>query len=136
MASKGALIKLVVEAGKAAPAPPVGPALGSKGVKAIDFCKEFNARTAHYIQGTPIPVIIKVKPDRTFTFDMKTPSTSWLIMKAAGIEKGGNGTITLKHVWEIANIKSKDNRFKNVDKQSIVGSIISTANVCGVNVVM
>ena len=84
MSAKGALVKLVVEAGKAAPAPPVGPALGSKGVKAIDFCKEFNARTAIYNQGMPIPVIIQVKPDRTFTFEMKSPPTSWLLMKAAG----------------------------------------------------
>ena len=87
MSAKGALVKLVVEAGKAAPAPPVGPALGSKGVKAIDFCKEFNARTAIYNQGVPIPVIIQVKPDRTFTFEMKSPPTSWLLMKAAGVEK-------------------------------------------------
>ena len=113
MSAKGALVKLVVEAGKAAPAPPVGPALGSKGVKAIDFCKEFNARTAIYNQGMPIPVIIQVKPDRTFTFEMKSPPTSWLLMKAAGVEKGSGkalkepvGEVSLKHIWEIAKIKN------------------------------
>ncbi|KAI3404337.1 MRPL19 [Candida oxycetoniae] len=144
MSAKGALVKLVVEAGKAAPAPPVGPALGSKGVKAIDFCKEFNARTAHYDSsvGVPIPCLIKIKPDRTFQFEIKSPVTSWLIMKAAGITQGsGNagkekvGKISLKHVWEIAKIKSKDERHKGLDMKAIVGSVISTATAIGVEVV-
>lgn len=142
MSAKGALVKLVVEAGKAAPAPPVGPALGSKGVKAIDFCKEFNARTAIYNQGVPIPVIIQVKPDRTFTFEMKSPPTSWLLMKAAGVEKGSGkalkepvGEVSLKHIWEIAKIKKTDDRHKSVDLKAIVGSVISTAKVIGIKVV-
>ena len=142
MATKGALVKLVVEAGKAAPAPPVGPALGSKGVKAIDFCKEFNARSSIYNGPIPIPVVIQVKPDRTFTFEMKSPPTSWLLLKAAGIEKGGGvglkepvGQVSLKHVWEIANIKKTDDRHKNVDMKAIVVSIISTAKQVGITVV-
>ncbi|CAK9435847.1 mitochondrial 54S ribosomal protein uL11m [Lodderomyces beijingensis] len=141
MSAKGALVKLVVEAGKAAPAPPVGPALGSKGVKAIDFCKEFNARTAHYEPGVPIPCLIKIKPDRTFQFEIKSPVTSWLIMKAAGVTQGAGkssepvGSISLKHVWEIAKIKSKDDRHKGVPMQAIVGSVISTAAAVGVTVV-
>ncbi|EMG45541.1 MRPL19 54S ribosomal protein L19 [Candida maltosa Xu316] len=140
MASKAALVKLVVEAGKAAPAPPVGPALGSKGVKAIDFCKEFNARTAIYNEGTPIPVLIQVKPDRTFTFMLKSPVTSWLLFKAAGITKGGSktepaGEISLKHVWEIAKIKKTDELHKDVDMRAIVGSVISTAKQAGIKVV-
>lgn len=137
------MIKLVVEAGKAAPAPPVGPALGSKGVKAIDFCKEFNARTAHYETGIPIPCAIKVKPDRSFSFEIKSPVTSWLIMKAAGIKQGAAktlkeepaGTISLKHVWEIAKIKATDDRHKGVPMKSIVGSVISTATAVGVKVI-
>ncbi|KAK6462580.1 Mitochondrial/chloroplast ribosomal protein L11 [Scheffersomyces coipomensis] len=141
-AVKSAMIKLVVGAGKAAPAPPVGPALGSKGVKAIDFCKEFNARTAHYNPGTPIPVVIQVKPDRSFTFEMKSPPTSWLLMEAAKISKGAAkagkesvGEISLKHVYEIAKIKKTDDRHKNVELKSIVGAVLSTAKVIGVNVV-
>ncbi|KAI5951436.1 MRPL19 [Candida jiufengensis] len=141
-AAKSAMVRLVVDAGKAAPAPPVGPALGSKGVKAIDFCKEFNARTAHYEPGTPVPCLITVKPDRSFKFEIKSPPTSWLLMKAAQVEKGSGktlkesvGTISLKHVWEIAKIKKTDDRHKDLDLKAIIGSIISTANVVGIKVV-
>lgn len=142
MSAKGAMIKLIVGAGKAAPAPPVGPALGSKGVKAIDFCKEFNARTAHYQPGIPIPVLLTVKPDRTFTFEMKSPSTSWLLMQAAGVTKGSGkaghepvGEISLKHVYEIAKIKKTDERHKNVELKSIVGAVLLTANAVGITVI-
>lgn len=142
MSTKNVLVKLIVGAGKAAPAPPVGPALGSKGVKAIDFCKEFNARTAHYEPGTPIPVLLTVKPDRSFKFEMKLPPTSWLVMKAANVTKGSDkpthnfvGKISLKHVYEIAKIKKTDDRHKNVDLKSICGAIILTADAVGVQVV-
>lgn len=142
MSTKNVLVKLIVGAGKAAPAPPVGPALGSKGVKAIDFCKEFNARTAHLQPDTPIPVLLTVKPDRSFTFEMKSPPTSWLIMKAANVSKGSDkathnivGQISLKHVYEIAKIKKTDERHKNVDLKSICGAIILTATAVGVEVV-
>lgn len=142
MSTKNVLIKLIVGAGQAAPAPPVGPALGSKGVKAIDFCKEFNARSAHYTPGIPIPVLMTVKPDRTFAFEMKSPPTSWLIMKAAGVKKGSDkpghnivGTISLKHVYEIAKIKKTDERHKDLELRSICSSIVLTANVVGVQVV-
>jgi len=111
-AAKNVLVKLIVGAGQASPQPPVGPALGSKGVKAIDFCKDFNARTAHYTPGTPIPALVTVRPDRSFQFDIKSPPTAWLLMQAAGIEKGSPeagkkivGKVSLKHVYEIAKIK-------------------------------
>lgn len=141
MSTQRALVKLIVGAGQAAPAPPVGPALGSKGVKAIDFCKEFNARSAHYQPGTPIPVLLTVKPDRTFTFEMKSPPTAWLIMKAAGINKGTDkagqnivGKISLKHVYEIAKIKKTDERHKDVTLQAICGAVVLTAKAVGVEV--
>lgn len=112
VSAKDVLIKLIVGAAQATPSPPVGPALGSKGVKAIDFCKEFNARTAHYNPGVPIPTMITVKPDRSFSFELKSPPTAWLVLQAAGAEKGiasakdpKVGTISLKHVYEIAKIK-------------------------------
>lgn len=118
-AAKNVLVKLIVGAGQASPSPPVGPALGSKGVKAIDFCKEFNARTAHYNTGVPIPALVTVRPDRSFQFELKSPPTAWLLMQAAGIEKGSSdpkrakvGTVSLKHVFEIAKIK------KSVSKRS------------------
>lgn len=143
MSSKNVMVKLIVGAGQAAPAPPVGPALGSKGVKAIDFCKQFNARTAHYQPGTPIPVSMVVKPDRTFTFEMKSPPTSWLLMKAAQASKGSGRpthefvgeTISLKHIYEIAKIKKTDERHKNLELEQICGGIILTAEAIGIKVV-
>lgn len=141
-AHKNVLVKLVVGAGKAAPAPPVGPALGSKGVKAIDFCKEFNARTANLNPDTPVPVLLTIKPDRLFTFEMKSPPTLWLLMKAAGISKGSDkpgstivGEVLLKHIYEIAKIKKTDARHKDVDMKLICGAVISVAKAVGINVV-
>lgn len=140
--TKNVLVKLIVGAGQAAPAPPVGPALGSKGVKAIDFCKEFNARTANLVPGTPVPCLLTVKPDRLFTFEMKLPPTAWLILKAAGAAKGAAqpkketvGTISLKHVYEIAKIKKSDGRHADFDLQNICRQVILNAQVVGVNVV-
>lgn len=144
-AAKNVFVKLIVGAGQAAPTPPVGPALGSKGVKAIDFCKEFNARTAAYAPGVPIPVALTIKPDRSFQFELKSPSTGYLLMKAAGIEKGAAevgpgkpfaGEISLKHVYEIAKIKQTDARHKDLALEGIVKSVISTAKSIGINVVI
>ncbi|KAF2233060.1 ribosomal protein L11 [Viridothelium virens] len=84
------IVKLIVGAGKASPSPPVGPALGSKGVKSMDFCKEFNARTANYNPGTPIPALITVRPDRSFTFELRTPPTATLLLAAAGASERKN----------------------------------------------
>jgi large subunit ribosomal protein L11 len=141
-ALKNVLIKLIVGAGQASPQPPVGPALGSKGVKAIDFCKEFNARTANYVVGTPIPALVTVKPDRSFNFELKSPPTAWLLMQAAGVEKGSPnpklnkvGKISLKHVYEIAKIKKTDHRHANMDLENIVKSIIGVAQSVGIEVV-
>lgn len=109
-----AVIKLALNAGKANPAPPVGPALGQHGVNIMMFCKEYNARTADQT-GTVIPVEISVFEDRSFTFVLKTPPASKLITKAAGIEKGSNepnkkrvGSITRAQLQEIAQTKLPD----------------------------
>ena len=109
-----ALIKLALPAGKANPAPPVGPALGQHGVNIMAFCKEYNARTADQA-GMVIPVEISVYEDRSFTFVLKTPPASVLIKKAAGIDKGASqpnkqtvGTITLAQLQEIAQTKMPD----------------------------
>merc|ERR1712118_55796 len=115
MAAKvSGFIKLAIDAGKASPAPPIGPALGSKGVNIMAFCKEYNARTQDKA-GTVIPVEITVYEDKSFTFVLKTPPASVLIKKAAGIKTGsGNpskekvGTITMAQLKEIAEIKLPD----------------------------
>ncbi|CDR36446.1 CYFA0S01e01596g1_1 [Cyberlindnera fabianii] len=144
-ALKNIFVKLIVGAGQAAPTPPVGPALGSKGVKAIDFCKEFNARTASYAPGVPIPVSLIVKPDRSFAFELKSPPTGYLLLKAAGIEKGAAevgpgkpfaGEISLKHVYAIAQIKKTDDRHKNLELEGICKSVVATAKSMGINVVV
>jgi large subunit ribosomal protein L11 len=138
-----AVIRLRIGAGKATPSPPIGPALGQRGVKAIDFCKQFNDRTKHIISGTPIPTIINVNKDRTFNFITKTPETSFLVKQAAGIEKGASepgksgqvATVSLKHVYEIARIKQTDGHMAQKELKSLVKSVIGTARSMGVTVV-
>lgn len=110
-----AYIKLQVAAGKANPSPPVGPALGQRGVNIMEFCKQFNARTQTLEEGIPIPVVITVFSDRSFTFITKTPPASVLLRKAAGIPKGSSvpnkdkvGKVTLAQVEEIARTKMPD----------------------------
>jgi len=116
MAKKVAkLIKLQVAAGKANPAPPVGPALGQAGVNIMAFCKAFNARTQDVEAGMPLPVVITVFQDKSFEFAVKTPPASFLLKKAAGIDKGSAepnknkvGTVTSAKIREIAEAKMVD----------------------------
>ncbi|KAL1955219.1 hypothetical protein VTO42DRAFT_8931 [Malbranchea cinnamomea] len=153
MASKKAIptdqiVKLIVGAGQASPSPPVGPALGSKGVKSMDFCKEFNARTAHINPGVPIPARVTVRPDRSFTFELRTPTTSWLLLQAARVPerkgrlRGGQnpghetiGTVSLKHVYEIAKIKQSELRLSGLSLQGLCKSVIAQAKSIGIQVV-
>lgn len=116
-----AMIKLALPAGKANPAPPVGPALGQHGVNIMAFCKEYNARTADQA-GMVVPVEISVFEDRSFTFVLKTPPASVLIRKAAGIERGASqpnkqkvGTITRSQLQEIAQTKMPDLNANDID---------------------
>jgi large subunit ribosomal protein L11 len=108
-------IKLQIPAGKANPAPPIGPALGQAGVNIMEFCKQFNAATAQKEVGTPIPVVITVYKDRSFTFVMKQPPVSYFLMKAAKLEKGAAlvgkeivGKVTMAQIREIAKQKMQD----------------------------
>eukprot|EP00842_Homolaphlyctis_polyrhiza_P001263 jgi/Hompol1/2137/HPOL_002082-RA len=135
-------IRLLIPAGKAAPTPPVGPALGQKGVKSMDFCKLFNDQTKHYVPGIPLTAVITVNPDRTFTFITKSPPTPWLLKQAAAIEKGSSqprvsvvGTVSLKHIYEIALIKQKDPAFEGISLESVCKRVIGTALGMGINVV-
>ena len=132
-------IKLQIPAGKATPAPPVGPALGQAGVNIMDFCKNFNARTAKD-EGLIIPVVITVYADRSYTFITKTPPVAILIKREAGIAKGSGepnknkvGTITLKQVEGIAKMKLPD---LNTDSlESAIQTVKGTARSMGVEVV-
>jgi large subunit ribosomal protein L11 len=134
-----AQIKLQLPAGKATPAPPVGPALGQHGVNIMEFCKKFNAQTAND-QGMVYPVVLTVYKDRTFTFVTKTPPASFLIKKTIGLKKGsGNpladkvGKITRAQLEEIAKIKMADLNARTID--AAVKIIAGTARNMGVEVV-
>lgn len=132
-------IKLQIPAGQANPAPPVGPALGQRGVNIMDFCKAFNAKTKDQ-QGMIIPVVITVYNDRSFTFITKTPPASVLLKKAAKIQKGSGvpnkdkvGKVTKKQVQEIADLKMKDLTAASVD--AAMRTIEGSARSMGLEVV-
>jgi large subunit ribosomal protein L11 len=134
-----AYIKLQVAAGQANPSPPVGPALGQHGVNIMDFCKAFNAQTQSVEQGLPIPVVITVYADRSFTFVTKTPPAAVLLRKAAGIAKGSSTPNTVKvakvnreQLEEIANIKMPD--LTAADMDAAVRTIAGTARASGIDV--
>ncbi|MDC0831466.1 50S ribosomal protein L11 [Leptolyngbya valderiana BDU 20041] len=133
-----ALIKLAIPAGKANPAPPIGPALGQHGVNIMQFCKEYNAKTADQT-GTIVPVEISVYEDRSFTFVLKTPPASVLIKKAAGIEKGSGepnrtkvGSISRAQLKEIAETKMPDLNANDIE--AAMNIIEGTARNMGVKV--
>jgi large subunit ribosomal protein L11 len=116
-------IKLQVPAGQANPSPPIGPALGQRGVNIPEFCKQFNAATQKLEPGSPIPTVITVYADRSFTFDMRTPPASYLLKKAAKVDKGSkepgrasSGTVTQAQLREIAEIKMKDLNANSVEQ--------------------
>ena len=129
-------VKLQVPAGQANPSPPIGPALGQQGVNIMEFCKQFNAQTQSLEKGLPIPVVITVYSDRSFTFIMKTPPASVLIRKALGLEKGSGtpntakvGRITRAQLEEIAKTKIKD--LTAADMDAAVKTIAGSARSMG-----
>ena len=132
-------VKLQVPAGSANPSPPIGPALGQQGVNIMEFCKQFNAQTQKMEKGLPIPVIITVYSDRSFTFVMKTPPAAVLIRKAIGIEKGSGtpntakvGKISRKQLEEVAKMKQPD--LTAADLEAAVRTIAGSARSMGVDV--
>jgi large subunit ribosomal protein L11 len=131
-------VKLQIAAGQANPSPPVGPALGQRGVNIMEFCKQFNAQTQAQ-QGLIIPVIITVYADRSFTFITKTPPASVLLKRAAGVEKGSGephknkvGTVTKQQVREIAQLKTPD--LTAADLDAAIRTVEGTARSMGITV--
>ena len=127
-------VKLVVPAGKANPSPPIGPALGQRGLNIMEFCKAFNAKTQSMEPGMPIPVVITAYADRTFTFETKTPPVSYLIKKAAKLQKGSQetgktvvGKITKAQAREIAGMKMQDMNANDIEAATrmVMGSAVS-----------
>jgi large subunit ribosomal protein L11 len=139
-------INLQVPAGAANPSPPIGPALGQRGVNIMEFCKSFNAKTKDLEQGTPIPVKITVYSDRSFTFEMRQPPVTFLIKKAAGLKptgKGGSGSkqpgivsagqVTMAQLKDIAKAKMKDMNTDDID--SAARTLAGSARSMGIRVV-
>jgi large subunit ribosomal protein L11 len=133
-------VKLQVPAGKANPSPPIGPALGQRGVNIMEFCKAFNAQTTDLEQGMPIPTIITVYADRSFSFETKTPPATFLIKKAAGLKAGSKepgkivaGRITRAQLSEIAQVKMKDLNAHDIDAATKI--IEGSARAMGLEVV-
>ena len=134
-------VKLQIPAGKANPSPPVGPALGQRGLNIMQFCKEFNALTQQMEVGMPIPVVITAFGDRTFTFITKTPPNTYFLKKAAGITKGTTtpgkgasvGRVTMSQLREIAATKMKDMNANEVD--AAVSMLSGSARSMGLTVV-
>ncbi len=134
-------IKLQIPAGKANPSPPVGPALGQRGLNIMQFCKDFNAQTQNMEPGMPVPVVITAYADRTFSFITKTPPNTYFQMKAAKLDKGSQtvgksapvGQVTMAQLREIAEQKMKDMNANDVD--GAVRMLIGSARSMGVTVV-
>jgi large subunit ribosomal protein L11 len=134
-------IKLQVPAGKANPSPPIGPALGQRGLNIMEFCKAFNAATQNIEQGIPIPVVITAYGDRTFTFVTKTPPVSYFLKKAAGIDKGSTttgkgaraGKVSMEQIRDIATKKMEDLNANDVEAASRM--IVGSARSMGLEVV-
>ena len=134
-----AYIKLQVKAGEANPSPPVGPALGQRGVNIMEFCKAFNAKTQDVEKGLPLPVVITVYSDRSFTFITKTPPASILLKKVTGIKSGSSnpntkkvGTVSLAQLEESAKTKMEDLNAANLE--AAVKTIAGSARSMGLNV--
>lgn len=133
------ILKLTLPAGQASPSPPVGPRLGQMGVNIVNFCKDFNAATANYQPGTPLTTKITAYTDRSATFTLRTPPTSYLLKRAAGVEKGAThpgrsivGSVSLKHIYAIAHIKRADLHLSHLDMEAMCRMVASTAKSCGI----
>jgi large subunit ribosomal protein L11 len=134
-----AYVKLQVPAAQANPSPPVGPALGQHGVNIMDFCKAFNAETQNFESGMPIPVVVTIYADRSFTFITKTPPASFLLRKAAAVDKGSGtpntekvGKVTREQLEEIARLKEPD--LTAADMDAAVRTIAGSARSAGIEV--
>ncbi|NFV79462.1 50S ribosomal protein L11 [Magnetospirillum aberrantis] len=134
-------IKLQVPAGKANPSPPIGPALGQRGLNIMEFCKAFNAQTQQLEAGMPIPVVITAYSDRTFTFVTKTPPVTYFLKKAAGVQKGSQtpgkggtvGQVTMEQIREIAEKKMVDLNANDIE--AAASMLVGSARSMGLKVV-
>ncbi|KAK4534585.1 hypothetical protein CDCA_CDCA02G0610 [Cyanidium caldarium] len=137
------VLRMLVPAGKAAPGPPVGPRLGQLGLNIMQFCKDFNKATENVRQGTPLPTVITAYTDRTFTFVTRTPPVAYLLLRAAGVDKGSaqpgrqyvGEPVGLRAVYEIACIKQQDHHLQDVPLRGLCKCVLGTARSVGVRIV-
>ena len=130
-----------IPAGKATPQPPVGSALGQRGLNLMNFCKAFNDQTSQYLADVPMRVRVTAFADRTFSFEVRQPSSSYFLKKAAGLEKGANspgletvGKLSVKHIYEIAQVKAKDPGMAHLSLEAICRSLVGSCRSMGIEV--
>ncbi|XP_067942254.1 large ribosomal subunit protein uL11m-like [Watersipora subatra] len=135
-------LKVTIPANGAKPAPPLGPQLGQRGINLPQFCKEFNAKTAHIKDDYPIPTGIHINIDKTFSLDIHTPSSSFLLKKAAGAPKGAMhpgsetaGMLSVKHIYELAKVKAQDLNLDGASMETICKMLIGQSRSLGIKVV-
>lgn len=131
-------LKLTIPSGGATPTPPIGPALGQRGIKAIDFCRQFNDTSSKlYLPQTPLRCTVRVNPDRTFAITVRPPASAWLLKKAAGVDKADSGRevakLPVQYVYEIAKIKAKDPLLQHVPLKRIFEMISASAKSFGIS---
>lgn len=142
MSKTAVTLKLIIPAGGATPTPPIGPALGQRGIKAIDFCKQFNeasVKTAGYAPNTPLQCRLLCRPDRTFSMTIKPPTSSWLLKRAAGIDKASSSRevakLPVQMLFEVAKLKARDPQMQGVPLKRIFEMLSATAKSIGISII-
>ena len=141
VASVAGKIRLTINTGQASPGPPIGPALGQRGIKAMDFCKQFNERSSKlFAPNLPLRCLLRVKPDKSFDFEIKPPSTAFLLRRAAGVDRLSTkytmANVSVKVFYELAKQKqATDPRMKNLSLEAVLSMIVGQARKCGINII-